>query len=106
EVAGLNLPFVMPIMHQARALAATLAGTPTEVNYPAMPVMVKTPACPTVVCPPAVGAEGSWRVEGDEEGVAASFESADGKLLGFVLLGAAVSRRQEFAGQAPRPFDV
>ena len=52
EVDGHTLPYVMPIMQQARALAATLAGTPTPVLYPAMPVIVKTPACPTVVCPP------------------------------------------------------
>ncbi|MGE5491140.1 MAG: NAD(P)/FAD-dependent oxidoreductase, partial [Actinomycetota bacterium] len=49
EVAGLNLPFVLPLMQQARALARTLAGVPTEVAYPVMPVVVKTPACPTVV---------------------------------------------------------
>lgn len=106
EINGLNLPFVMPIMHQARALAATLSGTPTELDYPAMPVMVKTPACPTVVCPPAVGAEGSWQVENDGEGVTALFRSADDRLLGFVLLGTATARRQELSSQAPRPFEV
>lgn len=104
EVAGLNLPFVMPIMHQARALAATLAGTPTAVDYPAMPVMVKTPACPTVVCPPPPGAVGDWRTEADEEGVTARFEDAAGALLGFALLGKATARRQELAAQVPRPF--
>ena len=56
EVDGHSLPYVMPIMQQARALAATLAGTPTAVIYPAMPVIVKTPACPTVVCPPPTDA--------------------------------------------------
>lgn len=104
EIAGLNLPFVMPIMHQSRALAATLAGTPTELNYPAMPVSVKTPACPAVVCPPPQGAEGSWKLEQDAEGVTARFEAADGALLGFALLGAATARRQELAAQAPKPF--
>lgn len=106
EVAGLNLPYVMPIMHQARALASTLTGTPTEVIYPAMPVLVKTPACPTVVCPPSPKAEGAWRVEEDEEGVSALFESADGRLLGFALLGKATARRQELAAQMPKPFDA
>ncbi|HLW05588.1 MAG TPA: FAD-dependent oxidoreductase [Azoarcus sp.] len=106
EINGLNLPFVMPIMHQARALAATLSGTPTELDYPAMPVMVKTPACPTVVCPPAAGAEGSWQVEDDGEGVTALFRSADDRLLGFVLLGTATARRQELSSQVPRPFEA
>ena len=30
EVEGLVLPYVLPIMQQARALAQTLAGTPTR----------------------------------------------------------------------------
>ena len=56
EVEGHTLPYVLPLMQQGRALAATLAGTPTPVIYPAMPVTVKTPACPTVVCPPPINA--------------------------------------------------
>jgi rubredoxin-NAD+ reductase len=66
--------------------------------------MVKTPACPTVVCPPAAGAEGAWRVECDEEGVSALYENAAGELLGFALLGKATARRQELAARVPRPF--
>lgn len=104
EVDGLNLPFVMPIMHQARALAATLAGTSTELRYPVMPVMVKTPACPTVVCPPPAGTDGDWRIEQDEESVCALFENAAGEPLGFALLGKATSRRQELAARVPGPF--
>lgn len=104
EVDGLNLPFVMPILHQARALAATLTGTPTAVQYPVMPVLVKTPACPTVVCPPPAEAEGQWRVEGDGDGLAALFEGEDGQLLGFALVGKATARRQELAARVPRPL--
>lgn len=101
EVAGLNLPFVMPIMQQARALAATLAGTPTQVSYPAMPVVVKTPACPTVVCPPAMGAQGQWVVEPVEEGLVSKFVSETGALLGFALQGKATAQRQALAAQVP-----
>ena len=102
EVEGLVLPFVMPIMHQARALAATLAGTPTHLNYPAMPVVVKTPACPTVVCPPAADAQGGWQiVTGDDGGVEAHYLAADEKLLGFALLGTASSRKQALAARTP-----
>ena len=35
------LPYVMPIMNAAKALAATLAGQPTELVFPLMPVAVK-----------------------------------------------------------------
>ncbi|MBS1227814.1 MAG: putative rubredoxin reductase [Proteobacteria bacterium] len=101
EIAGLNLPFVLPIMHQAAALAKTLAGTPTQLCYPAMPVMVKTPACPTVVCPPAPGAEGSWQCQAVDGGLEALFQSPTGALLGFALLGKATGRSQELAARLP-----
>jgi rubredoxin-NAD+ reductase len=107
EVEGLTLPFVMPIMFQARALAATLAGTPTELNYPAMPVVVKTPACPTVVCPPEVNAAGGWEVDRDENdsGLEARYIASDGRLLGFALLGTATARKQAIAALAPAMLD-
>lgn len=101
EVEGLVLPFVMPIMHAARALAATLAGKPTPVGYPAMPVVVKTPACPTVVSPPPVGATGSWSITADDESVKALFLAADGKLLGFALNGNATAERAALTQELP-----
>ena len=101
EVDGHSLPYVMPIMQQARALAATLSGTPTPVVYPAMPVTVKTPACPTVVCPPPPNASGAWTVELDDEGCDARFHDGNGQLLGFALLGAATKQRQALASQVP-----
>lgn len=103
EVEGHCLPYVMPLMQQARALAATLAGKPTPVAYPAMPVVVKTPAWPTVVCPPPARAEGQWHVLSTDEAIEAKFVSTANpeQLLGFVLQGKAVSQRQALAGQVP-----
>jgi len=101
EVDGLVLPYVMPIMQAARALAVTLTGHPTALTYPAMPVMVKTPALPTVVSPPAKGADGQWKINVIEGGVEARFESADGKLLGFALLGTATSQRAALTKELP-----
>jgi rubredoxin-NAD+ reductase len=101
EVSGLVLPYVMPLMNAARALAATLAGKPTDVSYPAMPVLVKTPACPTVVSPPAMGAEGQWEVAADADGVKALFKSSDGKLLGYALNGKATAERAALTPQLP-----
>lgn len=100
EVEGRVLPFVMPIMHAARGLAATLTHTPTPVRYPAMPVLVKTPACPTVVSPPETGAQGEWLVEEDENGVKALFKAED-KLLGYALLGAATREKNALAAHLP-----
>lgn len=101
EVDGLVLPYVMPIMQAARALAPTLLGQATALTYPAMPVMVKTPALPTIVSPPAKGAEGKWTTIPVEGGLEARFESADGKLLGFALMGAATAQRGALTKELP-----
>lgn len=101
EVGDLNLPFILPIMAQARALAKTLTGTPTDLVYSAMPVAVKTPACPTIVCPPPQGRIGAWQEEVGAAGVRALFVGADGKLLGFALLGNATMERQTLAALMP-----
>ncbi|HBU28327.1 MAG: pyridine nucleotide-disulfide oxidoreductase [Thiobacillus sp. GWE1_62_9] len=93
EVEGLNLPYVQPLMVQARALAATLTGTPTPVAYPAMPVMVKTPAHPVAVLPPKIGASGGWKVECSDTGVCALHTDDAGRLQGFVLTGSETGRR-------------
>lgn len=101
EVEGLVLPYVMPIMQAARALAQTLTGQHTALTYPAMPVMVKTPALPTIVSPPAKGANGQWKSHHIEGGIEAHFESNDGKLLGFVLMGTATTKRTVLSKELP-----
>ena len=102
EVCGQVLPYVMPLMNAARALAKTLAGEPTEVRYPAMPVVVKTPAAPLTVAPPAPGAPGSWHfAHGADGSLEASFVDAQHKLLGFALLGGAPALRQALTKRLP-----
>ena len=101
EVDGLVLPYVMPIMQAARTLAPNLLGQALALTYPAMPVMVKTPALPTIVSPPAKGAVGDWKVNSMEDGLEARFESSDGKLLGFALLGAATVQRGALTKELP-----
>jgi rubredoxin-NAD+ reductase len=66
-----------------------------------MPVMVKTPALPTVVSPPAKGADGQWKTAVIEGGIEARFETPDGKLLGFALMGAATSQRATLTKELP-----
>jgi rubredoxin---NAD+ reductase len=87
EVNGHVLFYVAPLMACARALAKTLAGTPTEVSYPAMPVTIKTPACPVVVSPAPRDAKGQWEIQQDGPNVVAEFKDAQGNLLGFALTG-------------------
>ncbi len=99
EVDGLVQPFVLPIMHGARALAASLSGAPTSLAYPPMPVVVKTPSCPTVVCSPAPHQAGSWAETGSDAATRSIFVDAVGTLRGFALCGEATSERQALAAQ-------
>ena len=101
EVDGLILPYVMPIMQAARALAPTLLGQVTALSYPAMPVMIKTPALPTIVSPPAKDADGQWKTTTVEGGIEARFEAPDGKLLGFALMGSATTQRATLTKELP-----
>lgn len=101
EVDGLILPYVMPIMHSARALAQTLCGIETQVNFPAMPVVVKTPAINTVVAPPNQGTNGQWKIQLLDHGVDARFFDANGKLCGFALLGSATNLKAQLTKELP-----
>lgn len=89
---GMALPYVMPIMNAARALAATLCGTPTDLTFPLMPVSVKTPALPLVIAPPAPGTAGQWAEA--EPGLWKFVDDAKVQ-RGFVLAGKATARRAE-----------
>ena len=101
EIENLFLPYVMPLMTSARALAKSLNGETTSVSFPAMPVMVKTPSCAVVASPPARGIEGEWKVEQDEEGVHARFIDQAGVLQGFALVGKAVADKQALTKELP-----
>ena len=94
EVQSTLLPYVMPIMQQARALAKTLSGTTTPVHYPAMPVAVKTPAAPLTILPVPHEVEVSWTVETQEDGLIAKAIDAQDTLRGFVLLGATAGKQR------------
>jgi rubredoxin-NAD+ reductase len=94
EVNGTLLPYVMPIMQQARALAKTLSGQTTAVHYPAMPVAVKTPAAPLTVLPAPIDVEVTWQTEEFEDGMLAKATDSQDTLRGFVLLGATASKQR------------
>lgn len=95
------LPFVLPLMAEARALAATLAGTPTRLALPAMPVVVKTPCLAVAVCPPPPAASGTWTVEGEGRDLKALFMDMAGTPLGFALSGKAATERQVLGKSMP-----
>lgn len=88
EVAGMVLPYRAPIAYQAKALAKTMNGVATAVDYPPLPISLNTPACPTMISPPRRGAQGQWETLVVENGLNASFVDDYGRLSGFVLMGA------------------
>ncbi|WP_108126708.1 FAD-dependent oxidoreductase [Saccharospirillum mangrovi] len=98
EVEGLSLMYILPLTNAARALAKTLAGEPTEVNWPAMPVTVKTPACPVVAYPPK--GDGEWKIEGSGANLAAVCRH-DETVLGFALCGDRIKERNTWLKAVP-----
>lgn len=104
EVEGHVLPFITPILNCARALAKTLAGERTSVDYPAMPVTVKTPAHPIVICPPPLSVHGHWTIEINDQNARALFYDENNQLYGFVLTNEAVKERMNLSKLIPRLF--
>ncbi|MGP9765230.1 NAD(P)/FAD-dependent oxidoreductase [Halomonas sp. AOP13-D3-9] len=99
-VDGVNAMYVQPLQASAKALAATLTGTPTPVSFGAWPVVVKTPLLPVVAYPPASPPE-RWRIEGEGGDISALAENKDGRLIGFALTGGCVRRKVELSRAAP-----
>ncbi|MDN3560276.1 NAD(P)/FAD-dependent oxidoreductase [Vreelandella neptunia] len=99
-VDGVNAMYVQPLQASAKALAATLSGTPTPVSFGAWPVVVKTPLLPVVAYPPTTTPE-RWRIEGEGGDISALAENKDGRLIGFALTGGCVRRKVELSRAAP-----
>jgi rubredoxin---NAD+ reductase len=104
EVCGCVLQYVAPLLSCSRALAKTLAGELTAVSYPAMPVVLKTPACPLVVSPPPQDLVGEWRMSGEALDRCALFYDTTQQLRGFALTGSMVKERANLQKQLPPIF--
>ena len=92
-----TLPYVMPIMNAAKALAATLNGTKTELVFPLMPVAIKTPALPIVVSAAHPSLKGHWVADTAEPESVWRFMDSENVQRGFVLTGKSTARRMEFS---------
>ncbi len=104
EVEGHVLPYITPLLNSAKALAKTLANDRTAVDYPAMPVIVKTPAHPIVICPPPKTITGNWNIAIENNNVRALFFDHENQLQGFVLTNEAVKERMTLIKQIPGLF--
>ena len=92
-----TLPYVMPIMNAAKVLGATLAGLPTALTFPLMPVSVKTPALPIVVAAAHPATVGQWIPEDVQSPGIWRFMDEHGAQRGFVLTGKHTARRMELS---------
>jgi rubredoxin-NAD+ reductase len=105
EIEGRVQPYVLPIMHAARALAQTLAGKDTRVEFPAMPVVIKTPAHPIAVLPVARDTAGAWRsLDEGNKGAKLGFFDLQDRLQGFALTGEYAAERSAMTKQLGEPI--
>lgn len=94
NVNGANLAYVAPIRQCVNVLTGILLGQkPSPINYPIMPVILKTPMCRTIFVHSNFGH--SWDVSGDDSGMLAKQFDAEGNLRGFVIMGTAAKHRAE-----------
>lgn len=95
EVGGEVLPYIMPIMHGARALAKTLCGESSEVEYPIMPVIVKTTKHPIVIAGQLKGKKVNLHSETVEDGVKVLANDHNDNMVGFCLVGAEANKEKQ-----------
>lgn len=93
------LPYVAPLLAAARAIAATLAGTPTRIDLKNDAVIVKTPSYKLALAPPPAGTAGVWVDQIDDERTIARFVDASGVLRGFGLSAHTPALRQKLLAE-------
>jgi rubredoxin-NAD+ reductase len=93
------LPYVAPLLAAARAIAGTLAGTPTPILLRAEAVVVKTPSYKLALLPPPPGTAGHWVDEHSEERCIARFVDERGSVRGFGLSSHTPALRQQLLGE-------
>lgn len=99
EINGQSLPFVLPIVHASRAIVKTLAGTPTQVVFPPMPITIKTQGYPILVLPAPMGLAGEWMLLENEDGLKMGFYDQEQKLRGFTLTETKVALQAKMMAQ-------
>lgn len=99
EVDGKVQMYVAPLLQCARALAKILNGIQEPVDFPIMPIVLKTPAFPLVFYPPPPTVVGEWHVEGETKHLRALFHDQAGQLRGFVLSGDKIRDKMPLAKQ-------
>lgn len=84
--------YIAPILLSAQAVAKSLSGDATRIDFPVMPVVVKTASCPIACMPPMVKAS-HCEIEGESPNIKACYYNDDHQLLGFALSGSYTKER-------------
>ena len=82
---GAVMPYIAPLLVAARAIGATLAGTPTPIVLRNDAVVVKTASLKLALAPPPAGSTGAWIDVDDGERIVARFVDDGGIVRGFGL---------------------
>lgn len=91
EIDGQLLPYLQPITVSAQALAKTLAGEQTVLQWPVMPVNVKTSSYPVQLAGEVRSDDLIWQLDEDDSGLTGRAFRHDA-LVGFVTGGQHIAR--------------
>lgn len=95
EVKGEVKQYVAPLLHCARVLASVLHTGEGEMNYPVMPIGIKTTLCPIALAGSTLGLLGEWRYEGEDKHLSALFYDTANCLRAFALSGDKTKEKQQ-----------
>jgi rubredoxin-NAD+ reductase len=97
------LPYVAPLLAAARAIARTLAGSPTAIALGQDAVIVKTASCRLALAPPPSGLDGNWVDASDAPHTIARFIDRHGAMRGFGLAPFTPALRKQLQDEMAQP---
>lgn len=96
-------PYVAPLLAAARAIACTLAGTPTPIALGQDAIVVKTASVRLALAPPPVGSKGSWVDSVDAPHTIARFIDTAGVLRGYGVAPFTPALRKQLQDEMAHP---
>lgn len=91
-------PYVAPLMSAAKAMAKTIGGERSKIEWPHAAIMVKTPSYPLALRPPEPGAVGQWE-QSEQEGPLVWRFISEGRMRGYALASRDAGERKRLEAQ-------